>query len=61
MSRVGKVPISVPKDVTIKIDGSLVSIKGSKGENGLRMPVGINVELKERSISCNACFRRKTK
>jgi large subunit ribosomal protein L6 len=32
MSRVGKNPIPVPKGVTVKIDGSQVTVKGPKGE-----------------------------
>ena len=32
MSRVGKSPIAVPNGVDVKIDGSLVTVKGSKGE-----------------------------
>lgn len=32
MSRVGKNPIPVPKGVTVKIDGSKVTVKGPKGE-----------------------------
>ncbi len=31
MSRIGKRPIEIPKDVTIKIDGNVVSVKGPKG------------------------------
>lgn len=32
MSRIGKLPITVPAGVEIKIDGSLVKVKGPKGE-----------------------------
>ena len=32
MSRVGQVPISVPKDVTVDIQGNEVTVKGPKGE-----------------------------
>ncbi len=32
MSRIGKRPVEVPGDVTVKIDGSQVSVKGPKGE-----------------------------
>ncbi|MDU4961532.1 MAG: 50S ribosomal protein L6 [Sporomusaceae bacterium] len=32
MSRIGRLPITVPQGVTIKIDGNLVSVKGPKGE-----------------------------
>jgi large subunit ribosomal protein L6 len=32
MSRIGKLPITIPAGVTVKIDGSTVSVKGPKGE-----------------------------
>ena len=32
MSRIGRLPISVPAGVDIKVDGSLVNVKGPKGE-----------------------------
>ena len=32
MSRIGKKPIDIPAEVTIKLDGQLVSVKGPKGE-----------------------------
>lgn len=32
MSRIGKNPVQLPKGVTIKVDGSTVTLKGPKGE-----------------------------
>ena len=32
MSRIGKNPITIPSGVEVKIDGNLVTVKGSKGE-----------------------------
>lgn len=32
MSRIGKMPVAVPSGVDIKIDGTAVTVKGSKGE-----------------------------
>ena len=32
MSRIGKLPISVPKGVTVAVDGNTVRVKGPKGE-----------------------------
>ena len=31
MSRIGKLPIHIPADVTVAIDGSHVEVKGPKG------------------------------
>lgn len=47
MSRVGKNPISVPKDVKVNIDAANVNIEGAKGKLALHIPNGINVELKD--------------
>ena len=32
MSRIGRKPVPVPKDLTVQIDGNKISIKGPKGE-----------------------------
>jgi len=46
MSRVGKNPISIPKDVKVNIDAANVNIEGAKGKLALHIPNGINVEFK---------------
>ena len=38
MSRIGQMPVLVPTGVTVRIDGSAVSVKGPKGELGLNLP-----------------------
>ena len=43
MSRIGKQPIDVPAGVTVKIDGSLVSVKGPKGELSREMHPSMNI------------------
>ncbi len=47
MSRVGKIPISVPKDVTIKFDDNLVTVKGKLGELQYAILPGINVNYED--------------
>src|SRR3954462_14053161 len=44
MSRIGKLPISVPKGVSISIDGSTVKVKGPKGELSRSFASGISVD-----------------
>ena len=46
MSRIGKLPITVPSGVEVAINGSDVSVKGPKGELGMtiRGPIEANVE-----------------
>ena len=43
MSRIGKLPIAVPKGVTIAIDGNTVKVKGPKGELTRQFAQGITV------------------
>src|SRR3954470_22422102 len=43
MSRIGKLPIGVPKGVTVAIDGNTVKVKGPKGELTRRFADGISV------------------
>jgi large subunit ribosomal protein L6 len=43
MSRIGKMPITVPKSVTINIDATTVTIKGPKGELSRSVPRQISV------------------
>ncbi len=49
MSRIGKKPITVPKGVTVTLDGNSVKIKGPKGEleNSFRPNISIEVSGEE--------------
>ena len=48
MSRIGNLPIAIPEGVTIDVtDGNSVTVKGPKGEIGLRVDPDISVELKD--------------
>lgn len=38
MSRIGKMPITIPSGVDVKIDGTTVTVKGSKGELSRSFP-----------------------
>jgi len=51
MSRVGKNPVSVPKDVKVNIDAGNVNVEGAKGKLALRVPNGINVEFKDEQLT----------
>ncbi|MBZ9569357.1 50S ribosomal protein L6 [Patescibacteria group bacterium] len=46
MSRIGKKPIKIPEEVEVKINGNLVTIKGPKGEQCLKIRPEIKVEIK---------------
>jgi large subunit ribosomal protein L6 len=43
MSRIGKLPITVPAGVTVTVDGNKVTVKGPRGELSHRIPEGISM------------------
>lgn len=45
MSRIGKLPISVPKGVTVTVVGNTVTVKGPKGELSRVIHVDLGVKL----------------
>ena len=45
MSRVGKMPIAIPKGVDIRAEGEFVRVKGPKGELANRIPPGLSVAV----------------
>lgn len=45
MSRIGKLPVTVPAGVTVKVEGNTVSVKGPKGELSRTIPSNIAVKL----------------
>ena len=50
MSRIGRLPITVPAGVEVKVDGSVVSVKGSKGELSHTVVEPITVERAEDGV-----------
>ena len=52
MSRVGNAPITVPSGVEIAIDGSNITVKGSKGELSRELPGGVTANLDEQTLTC---------
>lgn len=50
MSRKGKTPIAVPKDLKINITSDEVQIEGSKGKLSMKIPYGIKVEKKDEEL-----------
>ncbi len=47
MSRIGKMPITIPQGVEIKFDRSVVSVKGSKGTLKQNIDPDINVKIED--------------
>lgn len=50
MSRIGKLPITVPGGVDVKIDGQQVTVKGQKGELSLVVSEPIRVALEDGQV-----------
>lgn len=51
MSRLGKTPISLPKGVTLNVSNRTIEVKGPKGSQQIVLPCGIDVTVKEESIT----------
>jgi large subunit ribosomal protein L6 len=51
MSRVGKMPISLPSGVTINVTGNVVTVKGAKGTLTQKIVDGITVEIDGSTIN----------
>lgn len=50
MSRIGKLPIAVPADVQVSIDGAEVTVKGPKGQLSQLVPALISVAVNDGQI-----------
>lgn len=50
MSRIGKAPIPIPAGVTARIDGSLLSAKGPKGELTIRVHPEMGLKMEDGKI-----------
>ncbi len=51
MSRIGRMPITVPSGVTVSIDGQDVAVKGPKGELTLTIAEPIAIEQEDGTLS----------
>lgn len=53
MSRIGKLPISLPKGVNIEVKDSVVTVKGPKGELSQQIDSAIEVKIEEGEVTIN--------
>jgi large subunit ribosomal protein L6 len=51
MSRIGKLPITLPANVTVKQDGNVLTVKGPKGELTQEINPAITVEVKDNEVT----------
>ncbi|HDN79354.1 MAG: 50S ribosomal protein L6 [Chloroflexi bacterium] len=50
MSRIGRLPIPIPKGVDVRIDGLTVTVKGPKGELTKTFPEGVTIAVEDGKI-----------
>jgi len=50
MSRIGKIPVIVPKDAKVALEEGSVRLEGPKGKLSLDLPLGISIEQKDGTI-----------
>ncbi|MCX7963640.1 MAG: 50S ribosomal protein L6, partial [Candidatus Sumerlaea chitinivorans] len=50
MSRIGKIPVPLPKGTEVKIDGNEVSVKGPKGQLSMKLPGRVSVEVRDGAV-----------
>jgi large subunit ribosomal protein L6 len=53
MSRIGRMPVSIPTGVTVTVEGNMVKVKGPRGELAHKVPVGISVERSDTTLNVN--------
>jgi large subunit ribosomal protein L6 len=51
MSRIGKLPVSIPNGVTVTVEANSVKVKGPKGELTHRLPSGISVDKADNVVN----------
>src|SRR6185369_17149561 len=51
MSRIGKLPVTIPNGVTVTVDEHSVKVKGPKGELTHKLPSGISVEKGDATLN----------
>ena len=50
MSRIGRMPVAIPKGVEVRSDGQFVRVKGPKGDLASRIPPGLTVAVESSEV-----------
>lgn len=61
MSRIGKIPVSLPDKVDISRSGDLLTVKGPKGELPVRIPEGVRVEVADGVVRVKTAGEKRLK
>jgi large subunit ribosomal protein L6 len=51
MSRLGKKPIIIPEKTEINLNGSVLTVKGPKGELSLDIHPSVKIEIKDKELN----------
>ena len=51
MSRIAKSPITLPAGIELKVDGTVVSVKGTKGQLNLQLHNDVSIELADSVVT----------
>ena len=51
MSRIGRMPITIPAGVTINLDGNVVTVKGPKGELTREVAKALTIKIEENTLT----------
>jgi large subunit ribosomal protein L6 len=60
MSRIGKKPVAIPKDVKIEVKDGVIFVEGAKGKLNRKMPDRISIEIKEGQLLVKRASNIKT-
>jgi large subunit ribosomal protein L6 len=60
VSRIGKMPVAIPKGVEVQADGDLVRVKGPKGDLSNRIPAGLSVKVEDGQVVVGRSSDEKT-
>jgi len=59
MSRIGKLPVQIPKGVEVKVEGNSVKVKGTKGELEKKLPDIVKVKIENGQVSVTSSGKSK--
>src|SRR5947208_5978072 len=59
MSRIGKLPITIPAKVEVKVNGNIVNVKGPKGELTQKLEDGVSVKVDGSTITVERATEQK--
>lgn len=60
MSRIGKLPITLPAKVDVKVAGNTISVKGPKGELSQKLVAGISLNIDGNTITLERASESKS-